>query len=298
MVAWSCLEANPVRTKYEEDATGTRKRAHPSCGGVAGPGRTDSPADEGGGQGGPTRGFRHLRSQPYRFVRRERHVPSSASLSGRDREAEEVGPHNDLHPHSGNLHSCLHARAGGWLAGGHARPGLDTGIVRRSAQATLDGSPTLAVGGSLPGYGLARRDPRIGHLPRDTFRRDSLDPRRRSRLQRRRHDLRPEAPQPGAWSVRVPRAVAPLRPGGKRLSFLGDATLHRTDLGFAKRSVTSLQACQHFSLFLLKPDACGARGGRFIPPRLLRVRLRDRYRLGCSSDSLAFWPCTFGVRGE
>src|SRR5215212_3316735 len=67
-------------------------------------------------------------------------------------------------------------------AGGIARSYLDAGPVWRRAQAAVDGSSTLALGGSLPGYGLARRYRRLGHLPRDTLRRDSLDPRRRPRL--------------------------------------------------------------------------------------------------------------------
>src|SRR5215218_2681252 len=131
----------------EKEVARTRQRANPSCGGFACSGRDDRLADEGGRQGGRTRSFRHLRSQPRRVVRGERPLPSSACLSARDREAEEVGSHDDLHPYSGHVHPNMRARAGRWLAGGIARSHLDAGVVRHRAQTSVDGRPRwLSVG--------------------------------------------------------------------------------------------------------------------------------------------------------
>src|SRR5215203_1129581 len=229
---WSCVVIGwkGHEARDEREVARARQRAHPSCGGFACSGRIDRSAEEGGRQGGRTRGFRRLRSQPRRVVLGERPLPSSAYLSAHDREAEEVGSHDDLRPYSGYLHPYLPTRAGGWLADGIAWSDLDVGIVRRRAQTSVDGRPTLALRGNLPGYGVARRDRRLRNLPGDTIRRDSLDPRRRPRLQRRRPDLRSKTSQPGARNLRIPRAVAPLCHGGKRLPFLGDAALHRADL--------------------------------------------------------------------
>src|SRR5215212_7400661 len=139
----------------EKEVARTCQRAHPSCGGFACSGRV---------------------------VRGERPLSSSACLSARDREAEEVGSHDDLHPYSGYVHPYLPTRAGGWLADGIARSDLDVGVVRRRTQTPVDGRPTLALRGNLPGYGVARCDRRLCNLPDDTPRRDSLDPRRRPRL--------------------------------------------------------------------------------------------------------------------
>jgi hemolysin III len=62
-------------------------------------------------------------------VRGERPLPSSACLSARDSEAEEVGSHDDLHPYSGHLHPYLRAGVGWSLAGRIARSDLDVGVV-------------------------------------------------------------------------------------------------------------------------------------------------------------------------
>src|SRR5215207_770694 len=221
-----------TRAGDEKEVARARQRAHPSGGGFARPGRFDRAAGNGGGrgEGGPVGSVRHLRFQPYRVVRSERPLPPSAALSARCREATKAGSHDDLHPYSGYLHPYLRARAGGRLAGCVARARLDSGAVRRRAQASVDGCPALALGWTLPGDGLARRGRSLGHLPGGTGWCDSLDPGRWSRLQRRSPDLRSQASQPGARNIRVPRTMAPLRHGRKRLPFLGDAPLHRTAL--------------------------------------------------------------------
>jgi hypothetical protein len=56
---------------------------------------------------------------------------------------------------------------------------------------------------------------------------DGLGACRGTDLQRGRVSLRIQAPEPNTRGVRVPRAVAPLRRGRKRLPFLGGAALRR-----------------------------------------------------------------------
>ena len=52
------------------------------------------------------------------------------------------------------------------VAGGlDAGSDQDAGIVRRRAQASVDGRPALALGGDLSGNGVARRDRRLRNLP-------------------------------------------------------------------------------------------------------------------------------------
>src|SRR5215211_2815237 len=97
--------------------------------------------------------------------------------------------------------------------------------MRHPAQALLDGDPALAVFGTLPGDGLGRRDRGSRSLPSGADRWDSLGLGRGPALHCGSAYLLAEAPQPGARSVRVPRAVAPLRRGRKRLPFLGGAAL-------------------------------------------------------------------------
>src|SRR5215203_663105 len=100
-----------------EEVAGARQRAHPSGGGFAGAGRPRRSAGRGGGrgEGGPVRGLRYLRLQPRRVVRGERVVSPVARLPADRREAEEVGPHGHLHPHSGDVYAYLRAGTGGWL---------------------------------------------------------------------------------------------------------------------------------------------------------------------------------------
>jgi hypothetical protein len=73
--------------------------------------------------------------------------------------------------------------------------------------------------------GLGRRDRGSRSHPSGADRWDSLGLGRRPALHGGSAYLLAETPEPGARNVRVPRAVAPLRRGWKRLPFLGCAAL-------------------------------------------------------------------------
>src|SRR5215217_6760387 len=213
--------------KNEEETSRTRKRAH-SLGGRAarlcGTARAAGASDE-CREGRPDRGFRHLRLELSRLVLREHALPPLGALSGRRSEATKAGSHDDLRAHSGHLHPLLLARAGRRLAGWVARRDLEPRPLRRPAQALLDGDPALALCGTLPGDRLGRRDRSSRSLPSGADRWDSLGLGRRPALYFGSAYLLAETPEPGTRNVGVPRTVAPLRLGWKRLPFLGSAAL-------------------------------------------------------------------------
>ena len=138
------------KAKDETEVARTCERDHPSCGGSASSGSADRSAHQGGGQDRPACGFRHLRSQPHRVVRRERAVSPATCLCVRHSEVEEVGSHDHLHPYSGYVYPYLRAGARGWLAEWNAQSGLDPCIVLHPAQASVDGRSALALRGDLP----------------------------------------------------------------------------------------------------------------------------------------------------
>src|SRR5829696_4858817 len=175
----------------------------------------------------PDRSLWHLRLELSGPVLREHALPSLAAPAGWHSEAAPGGSHDDLRAHSGHLHPLLLARAGRRLAGGIAWHDLGPCSVRHPTQALLDGGPALALSGALPGNGLDRCDRGSRPLPGGSTRRDDLGVGRGPTLHRGSAYLRAETPEPNAWSIRVPRAVAPLRRGRKRLPFLGSAALRR-----------------------------------------------------------------------
>src|SRR5215208_1270455 len=215
--------------KNEEETSRTRKRAH-SLGGRAarlcGTVRAAGASDE-CREGRPDGGLRHLRLELSRLVLREHPLPPLGALSGRRSEATKAGSHDDLRAHSGYVHPLLLARAGRRLACRVARRNLGPCPLRYPAQALLDGRPALAVCSTLPGNGLGGRDRGPRTLPSGAGRRDSVGLGRGPALYCGSAYLHSETPQPDARNIRVPRAVAPLRRGRKRLRFLGSAALPR-----------------------------------------------------------------------